>query len=43
MRPGKRYIKILFSFLAVLFTTLLVVFLLFTIQPGQFFTTPLEG
>jgi signal transduction histidine kinase len=43
MQPGKLYIKILLSFLAVLFATLLVVFLLFTIQPGQFFTTPLEG
>jgi signal transduction histidine kinase len=42
MRPGKLYIKILLSFLAVLFTTLLVVFVLFTIQPGQFFTTRLE-
>ncbi|MCU0579581.1 MAG: hypothetical protein MUF69_08550, partial [Desulfobacterota bacterium] len=42
MRPGKLYIKILLSFLAVLFTTLLVVFVLFLLQPGQFFTTRLE-
>ena len=42
MRPGKLYIKILLSFLAVLFTTLLVVFALFTVQPGKFFTSRLE-
>ncbi len=42
MRPGKLYVKILLSFLAVLGTTLLVVFALFTVQPGQYFTTRLE-
>ncbi len=42
MLPGKLYIKILFSFLAVLIATLLVVFVLFTIQPDKFFSTRLE-
>jgi len=43
MRPGKLYIKILLSFLAVLSTTLLVVFVLFTIQPEKFFSARLEA
>jgi hypothetical protein len=43
MRPGKLYIKILLSFLAVLITTLLVVFVLFTIQPEKFFSARLEA
>ena len=42
MRPGKLYIKILLSFLAVLFTTLLVVFVLFLSLPSNHFTTRLE-
>jgi signal transduction histidine kinase len=42
MRPGKLYIKILLSFLAVLFTTLLVVFVLFLSLPSNQFTTRLE-
>ncbi len=42
MRPGKLYIKILLSFLAVLFTTLLVVFVLFLSLPINHFTTRLE-
>jgi two-component system sensor histidine kinase CpxA len=42
MLPGKLYVKILLSFLAVLGTTLLVVFILFTVQPGKYFTTRLE-
>lgn len=42
MRPGKLYIKILLSFLAVLFTTLLVVFVLFLSLPSNRFTTRLE-
>jgi signal transduction histidine kinase len=43
MRPGKLYIKILLSFLAILITTLLVVFVLFTIQPEKFFSARLEA
>lgn len=42
MRPGKLYIKILFSFLAILLTTLVVVFALFLALPGNHFTTRLE-
>lgn len=42
MRPGKLYIKILLSFLAVLFTTLIVVFVLFLALPGKHFTHRLE-
>lgn len=42
MRPGKLYIKILLSFLAVLFTTLLVVFVFFLSLPSNRFTTRLE-
>jgi signal transduction histidine kinase len=42
MRPGKLYIKILLSFLAVLFTTLIVVFALFLALPSKHFTTRLE-
>ncbi len=42
MRPGKLYIKILLSFLAVLFTTLLVVFALFIVLPSKHFISHLE-
>jgi signal transduction histidine kinase len=42
MRPGKLYIKILLSFLAVLFTTLLVVFALFVVRPNKHATSGLE-
>jgi two-component system sensor histidine kinase CpxA len=42
MRPGKLYIKILLSFLAVLFTTLIVIFTLFLALPSKHFTTQLE-
>jgi signal transduction histidine kinase len=42
MRPGKLYIKILLSFLAILFTTLLVVFALFILLPSKHLTTRLE-
>jgi signal transduction histidine kinase len=42
MKPGKLYIKILLSFLAVLFTTLVVIFVLFLALPGKHFTTRLE-
>ena len=42
MRPGKLYIKILLSFLAVLFTTLIVIFVFFLALPGKNFTTRLE-
>jgi two-component system sensor histidine kinase CpxA len=42
MRPGKLYIKILLSFLAVLCTTLLVVFALFIVLPSKHFITHLE-
>jgi two-component system sensor histidine kinase CpxA len=42
MRPGKLYIKISLSFLAVLFITLIVIFALFIVSPGKHFTTRLE-
>jgi signal transduction histidine kinase len=42
MKPGKLYIKILLSFLAVLFTTLVVIFALFLALPSKHFTTRLE-
>ena len=42
VKPGKLYIKILLSFLAVLFTTLIVIFALFIALPGKHFTTRLE-
>lgn len=42
MRPGKLYIKILLSFLAVLFTTLMVVFALFLALPGKHVTHRLD-
>ena len=42
MRPGKLYIKILLSFLAVLFITMLVVFALFHALPVQRFNARLE-
>jgi signal transduction histidine kinase len=42
MRPGKLYIKILLSFLAVLFTTLIVVFALFLYLPSKHFMPSLE-
>jgi signal transduction histidine kinase len=42
MRPGKLYIKILLSFLAVLFITMMVVFALFHALPVQRFTARLE-
>ncbi|MBA4394864.1 MAG: hypothetical protein C0407_15035, partial [Desulfobacca sp.] len=42
MRPGKLYIKILLSFLAVLITTLIVIFALFLALPSKHFTTHLE-
>lgn len=42
MRPGKLYIKILLSFLAVLITTLIVIFALFLALPSKHFTTRLE-
>lgn len=42
MRPDKLYIKILFSFLAVLIITFLVIFALFHALPGKHFRTRLE-
>ncbi|MBN1848066.1 MAG: HAMP domain-containing histidine kinase [Deltaproteobacteria bacterium] len=42
MNPGKLYIKILISFLFILFTTLIVVFILFIALPSKHFTTRLE-
>lgn len=42
MRPGKLYIKISLSFLAVLFITLIVIFALFIVSTGKHFTTRLE-
>ncbi|MBI4763618.1 MAG: HAMP domain-containing histidine kinase [Deltaproteobacteria bacterium] len=42
MRSGKLYIKILLSFLAVLFITMMVIFALFHALPGKHFTTRLE-
>jgi two-component system sensor histidine kinase CpxA len=42
VRPGKLYIKIFLSFLAVLGATLLVVFSLLILKPGQYFGTRLE-
>jgi len=42
MRPGKLYIKITLSFLAVLFITLIIIFALFMASPGRHFTTRLE-
>ena len=42
MRPGKLYIKISLSFLAVLFITLIVIFTLFLVSPGKHFATRLE-
>ena len=42
MKPGKLYIKISLSFLAVLFITLIVIFALFLVSPGKHFTTRLE-
>lgn len=42
MRPGKLYIKILLSFLAVLFITMMVIFALFHALPVQHFTARLE-
>jgi signal transduction histidine kinase len=42
MRQGRLYVKILFSFLAVLFTTLIVVFALFVALPGDHFSTRFE-
>ncbi len=42
MKPGRLYIKILLSFLAVLLTTLIVIFALFILLPGKHFTTRLE-
>ena len=42
MRPGKLYIKISLSFLAVLFITLIVIFTLFLMSPGKHFATRLE-
>ncbi len=42
MRPGKLYIKILLSFLAVLITTLIVIFALFLALPSKHFTSRLE-
>jgi signal transduction histidine kinase len=43
MRTGNLYIKILLSFLAVLFTTLIVIFVLFLALPGKHLTTRLEN
>jgi signal transduction histidine kinase len=42
MRPGQLYIKILLSFLAVLFITFLVIFAVFHTLPGKHFRTRLE-
>ncbi|HMK64397.1 MAG TPA: HAMP domain-containing sensor histidine kinase [Thermodesulfobacteriota bacterium] len=42
MRTGKLYIKILLSFLAVLFITFLVIFALFHDLPGKYFRSRLE-
>ncbi|MBI5602135.1 MAG: HAMP domain-containing histidine kinase [Deltaproteobacteria bacterium] len=42
MTPGKLYIKILLSFLAVFFTALIVIFALFLALPGKHFTAHLE-
>ncbi len=42
MRPGKLYIKISLSFLAVLFVTLIIVFALFLASPGKHLTRRLE-
>ena len=42
MRPGKLYIKILLSFLAVLFITFMVIFALFHALPGKHLTARLE-
>ncbi len=42
MRPGRLYIKILFSFLAVLLITFLVIFALFHALPGRHLTARLE-
>ncbi len=42
MRPGKLYIKIFFSFLAVLFITIIVIFALFQALPGKHFKARLE-
>jgi signal transduction histidine kinase len=42
MRPGKLYIKIFFSFLAVLFITFMVIFALFHSLPGKHLTARLE-
>ena len=42
MRPGKLYIKILLSFLAVLLLTMMVIFALFHALPGKHFTARLE-
>ena len=42
MKPGKLYIKITLSFLAVLFITLIIIFALFMASPGRHFTSRLE-
>ena len=42
MRPGKLYLKILLSFLAVLFITMMVILALFHALPGKHFTARLE-
>jgi signal transduction histidine kinase len=42
MKTGKLYIKILLSFLAVLFITFLVIFALFHDLPGKYFSARLE-
>jgi signal transduction histidine kinase len=42
MKPGKLYIKILLSFLAVLFITIMVIFALFHSLPGKHLTARLE-
>jgi two-component system sensor histidine kinase CpxA len=42
MKSKKLYIKISLSFLALLFITLIVIFALFLVLPGKYFTTRLE-